>query len=1167
MTKNNIIIHDLVFSNYINASNILISSSNISDKIVNNYSYLYNNINLSKDIYKSTSTDKVKSASNKLISSITTNLQTYLDKAGSNQIIASNLDFDISKYDSDYSEKLDYYQNLQEIGSGINKIKSFLNSEKDVFITYKSNLVTLFSPYIIEDYLIDAYQKLMNMADICVNILIELDADATNLSNYSNQSSVLLEHILHITNKYVNFINKSFDFANSASKVVATITDHIGIYIISSLSILPLLNSMTEYANVYLNRSWAVISRQIILFASVSYSLNALIPSETPINNGEGQNTDVLIIGNNIKLLPTKSLLIGHANDYSRWIENLDDQISPSAAYIYNYNPNSCSCSFNVKANKFISSIENTLSLKTSSSIDINLIDTSIADYHNSMFDGVSLKLSHIYRRENLDLVNATSNNSIFEIVRKQNLNNPYFSIYTNDINNIFNIGGGNFYDSNFNCIVQDAVVHINENTANYLLKLTNSSTNPASIVLCNNTNKWALSASDKLNFIYNTSSIININSNGVSVNTNSNNATVTINSFNNIPSLELKNTYDISPIKILNLTLKQTLFVDYTDSGITYSKNPNTDTYDISKTTFDVNCNVELDPINYVLSNVVVSYNNINETNPFTFTKTATSNIVNLLPKINLNDPKLLYTINNFNTYTHTQNFNGSSYTITYITPTSNSVIEFFVTSLPVIGIQPYDYLLQTTMKQSNVPVAEYITIAIDYVIGSNIKVRNNIIYNKFKSFQIETLNLTITRYNYNLIRPLNTVPTSLYNGNATNTITSTVTNNNQVTISNTLNYLKSFTPAIVKYQYPFTETKTIYYPVGIFELIYNIRIDIIITDYYDLYFDKDNLTDQTKIPIEYINVNAKKPIIKQLNIYNNSHNIYSYTDDYELYLNEKKLLNINSIGTLTTSGNIETNNLYLKGDIYNADGISLYDNILSLMNNISSTANLELHSKNIILNPGIGLNDYYRGGVLINGNNINEINNNIFQINNYDGNDNLLTLNSSSSNSFAHFISKVNQFGTFNNNNSIYRIGNSNGIFGIWKDLTTMPYNNNYFIDGKTLYNEALTVNYINNNFQIHTSGTFTQSSDKRLKTDIKKIENALEKLISLNGITYKINNDENRKTGLIAQEVNEVLPEAISTDSNGYYSIAYGNLAGLIIEAIKELKKEIDIIKLKV
>jgi len=74
--------------------------------------------------------------------------------------------------------------------------------------------------------------------------------------------------------------------------------------------------------------------------------------------------------------------------------------------------------------------------LKTSAAIDINLVDTAISDYHNSMFDGVSLKLSHIFRRNEVHEVNATSNNSIFEIVRKQNLNNPYFSFYTNENSN-----------------------------------------------------------------------------------------------------------------------------------------------------------------------------------------------------------------------------------------------------------------------------------------------------------------------------------------------------------------------------------------------------------------------------------------------------------------------------------------------------------------------------------------------------------------------------------------------------------------------------------------------------------------------------------------------------------------------------------------------------------
>ena len=160
------------------------------------------------------------------------------------------------------------------------------------------------------------------------------------------------------------------------------------------------------------------------------------------------------------------------------------------------------------------------------------------------------------------------------------------------------------------------------------------------------------------------------------------------------------------------------------------------------------------------------------------------------------------------------------------------------------------------------------------------------------------------------------------------------------------------------------------------------------------------------------------------------------------------------------------------------------------------------------------------------------------------------------------------------FNKNiNYVYRIGNNNGIFGIWRETAnTNDYNSNYYINGKDVYIAALTLNYIssNNTFQLFISGNLFQSSDKRLKKDIKKIENALEKLITLNGVTYlNENGNENQKrnTGLIAQEVNDVLPEAVSTDNNGYYNLAYGNMAGLIIEAIKELKTEIDEIKRRI
>jgi hypothetical protein len=81
----------------------------------------------------------------------------------------------------------------------------------------------------------------------------------------------------------------------------------------------------------------------------------------------------------------------------------------------------------------------------------------------------------------------------------------------------------------------------------------------------------------------------------------------------------------------------------------------------------------------------------------------------------------------------------------------------------------------------------------------------------------------------------------------------------------------------------------------------------------------------------------------------------------------------------------------------------------------------------------------------------------------------------------------------------------------------------------------------------------------SDKRLKYNLNIISDALTKLHKLNGYTFDMEDSSKTRTGLIAQEVLEVLPEAVHQDDNGYYSLAYGNLAGFFVEAIKELDKK--------
>ena len=92
--------------------------------------------------------------------------------------------------------------------------------------------------------------------------------------------------------------------------------------------------------------------------------------------------------------------------------------------------------------------------------------------------------------------------------------------------------------------------------------------------------------------------------------------------------------------------------------------------------------------------------------------------------------------------------------------------------------------------------------------------------------------------------------------------------------------------------------------------------------------------------------------------------------------------------------------------------------------------------------------------------------------------------------------------------------------------------------------------------------TATDFISTSDKRLKEDIETIQSALFKVENLRGVSYMKNNKQ--EIGVVAQEVETVMPEVVRTGEDGFKAVAYGNLVGLLIEAIKELKTEIDTIK---
>jgi hypothetical protein len=93
---------------------------------------------------------------------------------------------------------------------------------------------------------------------------------------------------------------------------------------------------------------------------------------------------------------------------------------------------------------------------------------------------------------------------------------------------------------------------------------------------------------------------------------------------------------------------------------------------------------------------------------------------------------------------------------------------------------------------------------------------------------------------------------------------------------------------------------------------------------------------------------------------------------------------------------------------------------------------------------------------------------------------------------------------------------------------------------------------------------SGDITAFSDRRIKTDLRIIPDSLNKLSQINGYTYRGLDSNIRHTGVIAQEVQRVLPEAVITMSDGMLTVAYGNLVGILIEGIKELEKRIKILE---
>jgi len=96
-----------------------------------------------------------------------------------------------------------------------------------------------------------------------------------------------------------------------------------------------------------------------------------------------------------------------------------------------------------------------------------------------------------------------------------------------------------------------------------------------------------------------------------------------------------------------------------------------------------------------------------------------------------------------------------------------------------------------------------------------------------------------------------------------------------------------------------------------------------------------------------------------------------------------------------------------------------------------------------------------------------------------------------------------------------------------------------------------------------------SWSSASDERLKTDLQPIENAADKVMTLRAMTgrYAADDEQTSRVFLIAQDVQQVLPQAVSENCEGYLGLAYTDLIPLLVAAIKELKQDLSAAKTEI
>ena len=160
------------------------------------------------------------------------------------------------------------------------------------------------------------------------------------------------------------------------------------------------------------------------------------------------------------------------------------------------------------------------------------------------------------------------------------------------------------------------------------------------------------------------------------------------------------------------------------------------------------------------------------------------------------------------------------------------------------------------------------------------------------------------------------------------------------------------------------------------------------------------------------------------------------------------------------------------------------------------------------------------------------------------------------------------------YNSSYGAYQIQNYLGDleFQIYNSSGNDVCTHRFFGSGDVFFDGDVGIKDTSPSYELDVDGTIRATgdviaySDKRVKENIKTIDNALNKVDKLRGVEFNKIGEDKKSIGVIAQEIEKVIPEVVREDDKGMKSVAYGNITGVLIEAIKELKSEIEILKNK-